>query len=79
MKSKNPLYVVKGQDVLEAKSFIDLLLKKWNIGPTWELLQNLINVLLEQINSYAYLEVINTYLNHLIESFQQLIKRLNLA
>lgn len=52
MKHKNPLYVVKGKTVLEAKGVVDLLLKKFNLEPAAELLMKVLNFLLGQVKDY---------------------------
>lgn len=52
-KSKNPLYVVKGDDIEPAKNFFDLLIKKLNLEPVFDFLMELFKSLFEQVSSYA--------------------------
>jgi hypothetical protein len=66
MKSKNPLYVVKGKTVLEAQGMLDLLIKKFNLGPTLELLTNMINFLLSQVKDYATFVAIKKFIDDVL-------------
>lgn len=52
MKEKNPLYVVKGKTVLEAKGVFDMLVKKLNLEPVLNMLINLLKMLMEQVSNY---------------------------
>jgi hypothetical protein len=52
MKTKNPLYVVKGKDVLEASSILDLVIKKLNLEPVIQVLQNILKMILEQVKTW---------------------------
>jgi hypothetical protein len=52
MRQKNPLYVVKGQNVEQAKNFFDMLIKKLELQPVINFLQSMITMLLEQVKSY---------------------------
>lgn len=52
MKSKNPLYVVKGSTVMEARSLFDMVLKKFNLEPAFEVIMNIFRMLLAQVQSY---------------------------
>jgi hypothetical protein len=74
MKNKNPLYVVKGQDVEEASGFWDLWIKKLNLKPTLAFFQELLKIVLEQIKTYPLLVVIKTmidqWMQQLINMFQ---------
>jgi hypothetical protein len=58
---KNPLYVIKGKDVLEARNFFDLVLKKFNLEPVVQILQNILKMLLDNIKSYpTFISMKNT-------------------
>ena len=57
-KAKNPLYVVKGDQVEPANNIIDLLVKKFNLGPVIDFFNMIFKILLENVKSYAALEVI---------------------
>ncbi|MFL5783160.1 MAG: hypothetical protein ACJ76H_01040 [Bacteriovoracaceae bacterium] len=66
MKNKNPLYVVKGNNVQEAKNFVDLILKKFNLEPAVEILTNIFKMLLAQITSYPMLVAVKNMLDQLM-------------
>lgn len=66
MKNKNPLYVVKGNNVQEAKNFVDLILKKFNLEPAVEILTNIFKMLLAQITSYPMLVLVKNMLDQLM-------------
>ncbi len=63
MKNKNPLYVVKGQNVEEAKSFFDMLLKKFDLEPVFNFLQQMLTLLLEQVKSYPMFVIVKTMID----------------
>ncbi len=63
-KQSNPLYVVRnnGVDVESASGIIDLLLKKTGLDRMIIVLENLLNILLSQVNSYPmFMEVKKLY------------------
>ncbi len=66
MKNKNPLYVVKGKDVLEANSLIDLVIKKFNLGPAVNVLQNLFYLLLEQVENFATFKAVKSFIDDIL-------------
>ncbi len=58
MKTKNPLYVVKGKTVLEAQGVVDLVLKRFNLEPMVEALMKITHFLLALVKDYpTYLAV----------------------
>ena len=69
-RSKNPLYVVKDDHVEAAGNVFELLLKKFNLEPLWELLMNMLKMLLENAQSYAGLKILNEYLVFLTSKFK---------
>lgn len=79
MKNKNPLYVVKGKDVLEANSVLDLVIKKFNLGPLIQILQNIFKMLLEQVQSYPMLKFVEAYMAEVISKIMALGKNFGLA
>jgi hypothetical protein len=79
MKTKNPLYVVKGKDVQEASNLFDLVIKKFNLEPMIEVFQNILRMLLEQIKSYPSLMVIKKILDELIVKYFGLVSKFGLA
>ena len=81
-KKKNPLYVVKGKDVQEASSLVDLAIKKLNLTPVIQLLKKVFSLMLEQlsqIESYPMLVALKNILDQWIQSLQQLMKKFSLA
>ena len=73
-KIKNPLYVVKGQNIEEASGLLDFVVKKLNLAPVIEFLTMIIKMLMEQVNSYpmflAFKQFIDLVLKKL-ELFQR--------
>lgn len=78
MKQKNPLYVVKGKDVEEASSLIDLVIKKFNLAPVIQVLQNILKLLWEQAQNYAMVVAIKNLMDDLIHKMQEFGKKLGL-
>jgi hypothetical protein len=78
MKTKNPLYVVKGKEVEEASSLIDLVIKKFNLAPTINILKNIFYLLLEQVENFAMFQVVKSIIDQMILKMSELAKRLHL-
>ncbi len=76
MKQKNPLYVVKGQDVQEAKNWWDLIVKKLELAPLINFVQAMFTMLLEQVKSYPTFvlvkNLIDQWMLQLVPLLQQL-------
>jgi hypothetical protein len=66
-KSKNPLYVVNGEDVEEASGVIDFILKKFNLEPAINFLNMLVEMLLEQVNSYPMLVAVKEFIDLILK------------
>ncbi len=79
MKNKNPLYVVKGKEVQEAKDIFDLVIKKLNLEPVVQFLQNMLKLILENIKSYPTFVAMKNLLDELIVRYFGLIKKFGLA
>ena len=79
MKHKNPLYVVKGKDVQEAKNIFDLVIKKLNLEPVVQFLQNMLKMILETIKSYPTFLAMKNLLDELVVRYFGLIKKFGLA
>jgi hypothetical protein len=79
MKTKNPLYVVKGKDVQEASNVLDLLLKKFNLEPVVLFLQTMLKTILENIQSYPTFVALKNLLDELMAKYLGLLKRLGMA
>jgi hypothetical protein len=76
-KNKNPLYVVKGDEVQPASGVVDLLIKKLNIEPVIDMLMNLFKMLFEAVNSYAGFMVIKNLFDELMNRVE-LFKRFSI-
>ena len=74
MKKKNPLYVVKKDHVEQADHFLDLLIKKFNLAPLVELFQSMLQMLAENIRSYAMVKVVEDFLEFLIQKLKMFQK-----
>lgn len=69
-KTKNPLYVVNGKEVEEASGIIDFILKKFNLEPAINFLNMLIEMLLEQINSYPMLVAVKEFIDLIMKRIE---------
>lgn len=74
MKNKNPLYVVKGKDVLEANSLIDLVIKKFNLEPMITVMKNILNLLMSQVETYAWFQAVKKFFEDMMEKFRTMAK-----
>jgi len=79
MKNKNPLYVVKGKDVQEAKDIFDLVIKKLNLEPVVQFIQNILKMILENIKSYPTFLAMKNLLDELIVKYFGFVKKFGLA
>ena len=79
MKNKNPLYVVKGKDVQEAKDIFDLVIKKLNLEPVVQFIQNVLKMILENIKTYPTFVAMKKLLDELIVRYFGLIKQFGLT
>lgn len=78
-KSKNPLYVVKGKDVLEASNVLDMVLKKFNLEPVIQFMQNMLKLILDNIKTYPSFLAMKKLLDDLVVRYFSLIKQFGLA
>ena len=74
-KMKNPLYVVKGQEVQEANGVFDLVVKKLNLEPLIKFIQNIVKILLEQIKSYPTFIAIKAFLDEFLGKYLFVLKK----
>lgn len=79
MKNKNPLYVVKGKDVQEAKGIFDLVIKKMSLEPVIEFIQNMLKMILENIKTYPTFVAMKNLLDELVVRYFGLIEKFGLA
>jgi hypothetical protein len=75
MKNKNPLYVVKGKTVQEAKGIFDLMLKKMNLEPAVQFIVNFFKILLEQVKTYPMFVAVKTMLDELMAKIAPLVMK----
>lgn len=66
MKNKNPLYVVKGNNVEQAKNFLDLLVKKFNLEPMIDVVSSLLKLMLSQVSSYSGFVAVKAWFDQLV-------------
>lgn len=74
MKNKNPLYVVKGKDVEEANSMIDLVIKKFNLEPVITVMKNILNLLLAQVETFAWYQAVKKFFDDMMNKIKDLGK-----
>lgn len=70
MKNKNPLYVVKGDHVEEAKNMMDLLVKKLNLTPVIEFFEFVLRMLLENIKTYSAFLVVQEFIDLIVQKIE---------
>lgn len=78
MKSKNPLYVVKGKEVEEASSLFDLVVKKFNLEPAINIMKNLFYLLLEQVENFAMYQAVKGFIDQMISQIRELGKKIGM-
>lgn len=66
MKTKNPLYVIKGSTVMEARNLFDMVLKKFNLEPAYQMLMNILKMLLQQVTSYPSFVAVKNIIDQLV-------------
>lgn len=79
MKNKNPLYVVKGKEVQEAKGLLDLVVKKMSLEPVIEFIQSMLKMILENIKTYPTFLAMKNLLDELVVRYFGLIQKFGLA
>jgi len=79
MKTKNPLYVVKGKDVLEVKNLFDLVVKKLNLEPVIQIINNILKMILEQVKNYPAFVAAKAFVDEMIVKYFRLIEKFGLA
>lgn len=79
MKNKNPLYVVKGDSVQEAKNLFDLVLKKFNLEPAFEMLSSLFKLLLSQVTSYPMFVAVKSWIDQILTKVFGLVTQMKLT
>jgi hypothetical protein len=77
MKQKNPLYVVKGQNVEQAKNFFDMLIKKLELEPVINFLQSMITMLLEQVKSYPTFVLVKNMIDQWMAQVMPILQTLS--
>ncbi len=74
-KNTNPLYVVKknGVDVEEVNGLLELILKKTGFDKMIPLLENMVQMILAQVNSYALFIEVKKMLDQVFEKIIEII------
>jgi hypothetical protein len=75
MKTKNPLYVVKGKTVLEASGVFDLISKKFNLGPSIAIFMKIMEFIFIQVKDYPSFVMIKKFFDELVEKASALLGR----
>jgi len=78
-KTKNPLYVIKGKDVQEVTDVFDLVIKKFNLEPVIQVMQNLLKLILDNMKTYPAFIAMKEFLDDLIAKYVFLLKKLGIA
>lgn len=79
MKTKNPLYVVKGKEVQEASSVLDLVIKKFNLEPMIRIMNNIFQMLLDQVKNFAMYKAVKQFIDEVVQGITELGKRFGMA
>lgn len=69
-KAKNPLYVVKDQNVEQANGLLDFVFKKLNLEPIIEFLNMFFNMLLAQVNTYPLFKAFKQFVDLLVKKLE---------
>ncbi len=77
MKNKNPLYVVKGQNVEQAKNLFDMLIKKLDLEPVMRILNQILEFLLSQVKSYPMFAVVKSMIDQWMLQLSPLLQNLS--
>lgn len=77
MKNKNPLYVVKGQNVEQAKNLFDMLIKKLDLEPVMRILNQIFELLLSQVKSYPMFTVVKSMIDQWMLQLMPLLQQLS--
>jgi hypothetical protein len=76
-RRKNPLYVVtnQGKVVEQATGPFDAMIKRFGLEPALKIINNLMEMLLAQVNSFPALVAFNNWLEQTIKSLELFAKR----
>ncbi len=76
-KAKNPLYVVKddgkGKVIEEARDLIDMIIKKFNLNPIIEFLNQLFVMLIQSIENYPTFMAIKEAIDNWLDQLQAML------
>lgn len=77
-KNTNPLYVVRknGVDVEEAHGLLELILKKTGLDKVLPELENFVQIILSQVNSYALFIEVKKMLDQVFDKIIEVIFRI---
>ncbi len=78
-KMKNPLYVVKedqeGKIIEEAKGWLDLVIKKFNLTSFIEALGQIIKILIESIDNYPMFISVKKSIDGWLDKIQEFLQQ----
>ncbi|CBW26411.1 hypothetical protein BMS_1558 [Halobacteriovorax marinus SJ] len=76
-KSKNPLYHVSndGKDVESVSGVVELMIKKLGLDPMVEFLVSLLEMMQEQVKSYAMFVAIKELIDELLEKIFKVMEK----
>ena len=77
-KEKNPLYVVKGNDIEQADNLFDMLVKKLNLEPVVDFFMMIFKMLIDQAQSYTAFLIIKELLDEFLKRVE-LFKRFSIV
>ena len=66
MKNKNPLYVVNDNVVEEVSSFWQLIIKRFNLGPFVNALNELLHFIWMQIDRYSMVIAVKNFVDKIL-------------
>lgn len=72
----NPLFVVtnNGQDVEEAESMIDALIKKFGLAPFLQFFETVIQMIMEQVGGMVALELVRGVIDEMVDALERILK-----
>ncbi len=72
-KNSNPLYVVKDKDVHMVNNWIELLIKKWNLEPLFQMLMQIFQSLLDQVQTYPVFVMVKTLIDQWMDQVENFL------
>lgn len=70
---------MKGKNVQEAKNLFDLVMKKFNLEPAFEVLSSIVKMLLNQVTSYPMFVAVKNWLDQVLTKIFGLVTTMKLT